>query len=44
MRRDRDTLVDINRVEREARAVIAMKVGATRLIDNVALVPSTQSP
>ncbi len=40
---DRDTLSDIDRVEREARAVIAMKVGATRLIDNVALNPSTSS-
>jgi pantothenate synthetase len=34
---DPHTLGEIDRVSTAARAVVAMKVGATRLIDNIAL-------
>jgi len=36
---DPDTLEPLARVEREARAIIAGRLGATRLIDNCALIP-----
>lgn len=38
---DPDSLVEIACIKREARALVAMKVGTTRLIDNVALLPPT---
>ncbi len=37
---DAATLADIHRIDQEARALVAMKVGSTRLIDNVALTPA----
>ena len=40
---DAETLDRIDRVERPARAIVAALAGATRLIDNVALVPPTEA-
>lgn len=37
---DAETLTPVAKVEREARALVAAKIGNTRLIDNVAVVPS----
>jgi len=40
---DPDTLEPLERVDREARAIIAGRVGTTRLLDNVALTPPPSS-
>ena len=40
---DAETLADIERIERPARAIVAARAGTTRLIDNVTLVPPTEA-
>ncbi|MFT4306956.1 MAG: pantoate--beta-alanine ligase, partial [Microbacterium sp.] len=39
---DPDTLAPVTRVDRPALLAVAVRVGATRLIDNVVLAPGTE--